>query len=300
MKAEKSFGSVYLFENVLDHKKYVGQSIDPEKRKKYHLKGADRNWDGSHSYLYCAMLKHGKHNFRYSILKECSNREEMNLWEIFYISQLNCRNHGYNILTGGGLRKGGFPETSLKKMSKSQQSREKEKKTNTYIGVRKMYFKFAVRIRINGDEKNKLFYDEIEAAETYDKLVLFIHGVNARLNFPKKKELYLKEDLQKCYDYFIGRSPRRSNKFVGTRTDKNGRFYIKIYDRHKRIPTLKTLGYETEEEAAKIADKIMFFYKKAPIHKLNFPEFAKEFNEEELGQFFEKLKTKDLKRNRAR
>ena len=89
---------IYKFENLINHKKYIGQSIDLETRyykHKYHYEKKDLN-----KRLYQAFWKYGWDNFSYEIIEYCSP-EELDEKEIHYIQFYDSYNHGYNATKGG-------------------------------------------------------------------------------------------------------------------------------------------------------------------------------------------------------
>lgn len=88
---------IYKIENLCTHKVYIGASTDIHRRMIAH-----RSCSGnkkSHP-LYEDMRKYGLDNFSFSILEEC-DVEELDSKEIFYISQFNSYEHGYNETKGG-------------------------------------------------------------------------------------------------------------------------------------------------------------------------------------------------------
>ena len=91
--------TVYMHENKLNHKKYIGiTSKDPEER-----------WKRGTNYRSCrairrAFEKYGWDGFEHKILFQGLTREEACEKEIQLISEYNTRNpkYGYNICVGGG------------------------------------------------------------------------------------------------------------------------------------------------------------------------------------------------------
>ena len=90
------YGYVYLTENLVNHKKYIG-------RHKSEL--FDTWYVGSGVRLRKAVEKYGKSNFVTTILCECDSEEELNSKEIEFIDKYNAvtDENFYNISKGGEL-----------------------------------------------------------------------------------------------------------------------------------------------------------------------------------------------------
>lgn len=88
---------IYKIENNINHKVYIGQSVNCEARFKQHLHDAKL---GKLALLPNAIRKYGEDNFSYEILGEYENYNEMEKYWIAYY-QSNNRNYGYNLLDGG-------------------------------------------------------------------------------------------------------------------------------------------------------------------------------------------------------
>jgi group I intron endonuclease len=95
-------GVVYLIENLINSKKYVGITTKTHAcRWNGHVADAER---GSTLALHKAIRKHGKENFRISMLQECQTMPELFEAERFWIESLNTHikfEHGYNMTSGG-------------------------------------------------------------------------------------------------------------------------------------------------------------------------------------------------------
>ncbi len=99
---------VYCITNKVNGKQYVGQTIESIKRR----------WN-SHCkkgcFLYNAIKKYGKDNFKIDILEKCSSAQELHKREIYWIKKLNtcvCDNgNGYNLSTGGECGLKGYIHT---------------------------------------------------------------------------------------------------------------------------------------------------------------------------------------------
>lgn len=94
---------IYLALNKVNNKVYVGQTINPlNLRKKSHLNPSDKN-----TYHFAnAVRKYGKDKFEWYIILECSDIDELNYWEIFFIKLFKATNrkYGYNMMAGGDNR----------------------------------------------------------------------------------------------------------------------------------------------------------------------------------------------------
>lgn len=87
---------IYLITNKVNGKKYVGQSIDIEKRWKDHIRDSKK----SEYTIHKAIRKYGVENFEFSVLEECSV-DKLDEREIYWISELDTFNNGYNMTLGG-------------------------------------------------------------------------------------------------------------------------------------------------------------------------------------------------------
>ena len=86
---------IYKIENLINHKIYIGQSIEIEKRFQKHLNANDN------FIIHKALKKYGKQNFSFQILEECEV-SELNNKEIYWINYYNSLvPNGYNMIPGG-------------------------------------------------------------------------------------------------------------------------------------------------------------------------------------------------------
>jgi len=90
-----AYGVIYKITNKLDGRIYIGQTKQAiEERFKQHTK-AD-------TYIGNSISKHGAENFTIEVIEECSNQDQLNKHEIFWIEKLDCkRPNGYNCTDGG-------------------------------------------------------------------------------------------------------------------------------------------------------------------------------------------------------
>lgn len=94
----KSYGFIYVIENNINGKLYIGQTVNPMKRWSKHCS------EKSHCHaIYSAIQKYGKENFDFVLLQNCSSLQELNDREKFWIPYLNSLSpNGYNLIEGGG------------------------------------------------------------------------------------------------------------------------------------------------------------------------------------------------------
>lgn len=96
---------IYCYTNQINGKQYVGQTVNPEQRKKQHKSSAFNPQDKDYeTLLHRAFRKYGYDNFTYEILVEIKDDDFdlLNELECYYIQKLNSKTpNGYNVLDGG-------------------------------------------------------------------------------------------------------------------------------------------------------------------------------------------------------
>lgn len=111
-----STGIIYCYTNTITGKKYIGQTIHPEQRKRNHLHEAIMK--NSDYYFHRSIRKYGWDKFQYDILEEVG-RELLNERELHFIESLNTLwPHGYNQSLANALN-----ETSIQKMAETKKKR---------------------------------------------------------------------------------------------------------------------------------------------------------------------------------
>lgn len=99
---------IYMFINKSNNKKYIGQSIDCNRRYAEHKRSGDpehysaKNERDSNTPIHRAFQKYGFENFDYIILEECS-KENLDKRERYWISFYHStdKSYGYNLSEGG-------------------------------------------------------------------------------------------------------------------------------------------------------------------------------------------------------
>jgi group I intron endonuclease len=95
---------IYLIENILSGKRYIGQTVDYAKRKASHINALRGNYHPN-KYLQSSWNKYGENAFRFTLVIEC-DVDKLDELEIRYIRQFNTlAPKGFNLTKGGdGVR----------------------------------------------------------------------------------------------------------------------------------------------------------------------------------------------------
>ena len=97
---DKNIG-IYSITNVINGKRYIGQSTNIKKRWQKHINDSKNEKASAYNYPICkALRKYGVDNFDFSILENCSicSLDER---EIYWIDSYNSIEDGYNQTIGG-------------------------------------------------------------------------------------------------------------------------------------------------------------------------------------------------------
>lgn len=97
-------GIIYCYTNLINSKKYIGQTINPEMRYSAHKSNYQNPKNNEYnSLLHKAFRKYGFENFKYEILVQgIDDINVLNDLEVYYISKYNTQvPNGYNVEVGG-------------------------------------------------------------------------------------------------------------------------------------------------------------------------------------------------------
>jgi group I intron endonuclease len=256
---------IYCFENLIDGKKYVGQSINLERRFKKHINDLNKNKDDS-IILQNAWNKYGKDSFIYTILIECS-LDLLDEKEKLYIKELHTHisEHGYNISWGGNSPNKGIKlsEETKQKLSKWHTGRKPSFETRLKLSTSQKGRKVSEETRKKISIGRKGIPMPKEAIERARKNRIYLRGedspmfgthltkdIRLKISRTEKGKKNSKETKQKMTETRRGQKYRKnsSSKYVGVSFRKDiGKWKSYFNYNRERI----SIGYfETEIEAA--------------------------------------------------
>jgi hypothetical protein len=97
--AKEKISGIYCIENLVNKKKYIGQSVDIYQRLRCHRSELNKN-KHNNIHLQASWNKYGNKNFKFSILTRCTP-EYLDDFERMYIKILDTYKNGYNRDLGG-------------------------------------------------------------------------------------------------------------------------------------------------------------------------------------------------------
>jgi len=118
-------GLIYLVENKINGKKYIGQCITQlNYRKAKHFSAAFKF--NSQSRFHEALRKYGKRNFKWEIIENNVAVDYLDNREIFWIDFYDTLKSGYNMTSGGGTIRGYHHTLETKEHLKNVMKGKKE------------------------------------------------------------------------------------------------------------------------------------------------------------------------------
>lgn len=109
---------IYSITNLINGKKYIGQSINIENRFVRHKCELRKNRHVNR-HLQASWNKYGEKNFKFNIIETCT-KESLNNRENYWINYYNTLNNGYNLDEGGnGISGYKHSKEEISKMRKS-------------------------------------------------------------------------------------------------------------------------------------------------------------------------------------
>lgn len=245
MGKKEKISAIYCIENLINGKRYVGQSEDSMKRMNQKHKNC--------RVLEYAINRYGTEGFNRYIVEECAI-EDLDEREIFWIKELHSHvsEWGYNLSWGG--------ESTMRGLHHSEESKKK-------IGENHPD---------NSGDKNPMWNREV-SIETREKISEALSGEN-HYNFGKHRS------EETCRKIAIGREGKyemennpvfntkrenASSRFFGVhKNETKGYVYWRATLRYGKI-FYRIGNYKNEIDAAKAYDK--FIVENNFKNKLNFP-----------------------------
>lgn len=109
---------IYTITNLINGKKYVGQTIQKNPRERWHRHCSPHPIETA---IHKAIEKYGKDNFEFKIVDEAHSIDELNRKEVVWIKSLDTYRNGYNRDIGGNNR--AMSVETRKKISKKMQGK---------------------------------------------------------------------------------------------------------------------------------------------------------------------------------
>jgi group I intron endonuclease len=232
---------IYKLTNKINGKSYIGRTKNLKKRILSHQSRSRCR------IISAAIKKYGIKNFEIAILEENLDLDTAIKRESeLIISEKSLSPHGYNLTTenrGGGGR---LSEETIRKTSNSAQKKSQKQNITGFIGVKKVRGIFLVRTVFYKKVYGRYFKNIIEAAEAYDKINLHLRGIECRLNFPKKLNNYLNEDLSMFFKWFCNKR-KKTSRFKGVSYDKNLKRWRSFFCKNGK--TIRLGCFSTEDDA---------------------------------------------------
>jgi group I intron endonuclease len=153
------YGVIYGIENLLNHKIYVGQTIQKV------IKRINAHKCRTKQFIDKEIQEHGWKNFTWTVLEECYSRDELDAAEKFWIEKLQCKfPQGYNF-TDGGYRNFRPIDEVCRRGSETRKGQKysQERRDNISKGRKgKVVISQNQRV-LSSNRLKKIFYPNLEA-----------------------------------------------------------------------------------------------------------------------------------------
>lgn len=133
-KSNDVISGIYCIENIKNHKKYIGQSINIFRRFNSH-KSELRKGTHNNTHLQSAWNKYGEQSFRFYVIIEVESKE-LDFYERYYIDFFDTYKNGYNRDMGGSNNyKAHQPKEVIQKRLTTISNLTPEKREERYINA---------------------------------------------------------------------------------------------------------------------------------------------------------------------
>lgn len=213
-------GVIYFIWNMINGKRYVGQTTNSLKKRMAQHKSGNLVVDK-------AIQKYGIKNFRYGVIKSCASREELNCWEKYFIAALKTKHpYGYNFTDGGDCNFTVSDESRAKMSAKRkgvQKSPEHLAKIKAALSGENHYFfgkhhtdesRSKMSVTRRGSSPFKNFIAELDARKmSYHRLASILDlsqaavsmKMSGKRNFAAKDKIKLEEIFCKSAEFLLQR-----------------------------------------------------------------------------------------------
>lgn len=119
----KPYGFIYEILNIVNGKRYIGQTVNPKGSRFYPSLNTLKNRYWTNKHLLSSFEKYGINKFDVKTIDFAKSQEELDKKEEYYIKKFGTldRNYGYNMKHGGSYGK--HTEETKKKISNSMKGR---------------------------------------------------------------------------------------------------------------------------------------------------------------------------------
>lgn len=214
-------GIIYLVTNLINDKKYVGQTcVAFEYRKRKHLKHAFVYY--SQSKFYEALRKYGQSNFKWIIIEEIDDLNLLNERETYWIEYYDSFNNGYNMTLGGDSVRG-YHHTEESKQKIKDKMKGKNNLVhfiNRYgeIDGTKIYQEYITKMKDRkGKKRLDLLiqkYGEIDGKIKYDHMINNIKAARKENGAVNTLDYFIKKygDIEGKQKYLIFSNKMKNKK----------------------------------------------------------------------------------------
>lgn len=230
----KEIPGIYKWENRINHKCYIGQSIDLNKRLAHHFSNIKNNrYDNP---LYRAIKKYGLENFDVTIIEvlEASDdlKSKLDEREVYYIQKYNSYGkNGYNQTLGGdgGILGYKFTDEQREHVAKNSTKVAEEKSRRVYMyNIKTNYIQMwidvkhaAEHLKINRATIRKACLDQIHLIK--EEWVL---GYSEEDVKDRAKDVWKRKNPGNFQRQYYGTFVYKGNKFTGGVNDAAEYFKI--------------------------------------------------------------------------